>query len=71
MKRLELKFLNEDGKTVTFSIDQPKEPVDPAAVSTAMDEIIAQNVFTSGGGDLVEKHSARVVENIVEEIELP
>lgn len=70
MKVLELKFENTDGKIVTYSLDQPIEPVDPASVSEAMNEIIAQNAFTSSGGDLVVKHSARIVDRTVEEIEL-
>lgn len=70
MKKIELKFENEDKKIVTFALDNPTEPVDPEEVKTAMDEIITQDVFTSGGGDLVSKKSARLVENIVEEIEL-
>ncbi|SDM55320.1 DUF2922 domain-containing protein [Sediminibacillus halophilus] len=70
MKKLELKFLNEEDKTVTISLDQPVEPADPAAVNTAMDEIIAQNAFFSSGGDLVSKKGARIVERNVEEIEL-
>lgn len=70
MKKLELKFLNEDGKTVTYSLEMPVEPVDPAAVTTAMDEIITQNAFTSSGGNLISKKSARVVERNVVEIEL-
>ncbi|MUK87363.1 DUF2922 family protein [Ornithinibacillus sp. L9] len=70
MKKLELKFENEDGKIVTYTLDKPVEPVDPAAVSAAMDEIIAQNAFTSGGGNLVAKKSARVVERYVEEVEI-
>ncbi|MBC5635710.1 MULTISPECIES: DUF2922 domain-containing protein [Ornithinibacillus] len=70
MKVLELKFENTDGKIVTYSLEQPIEPVDPASVSEAMNEIIAQNAFTSSGGDLVAKHSARIVDRTVEEIEL-
>ncbi|WP_053218173.1 DUF2922 domain-containing protein [Virgibacillus senegalensis] len=70
MKKLELKFLNEEDKTVTISLDHPVEPADPAAVSAAMDEIISQNAFFSSGGDLVSKKSARIVERNVEEIEI-
>ncbi|MFS0674946.1 DUF2922 domain-containing protein [Ornithinibacillus sp. 179-J 7C1 HS] len=70
MKTLELKFENEDGKTVTYSLEKPIEPVDPAAVSAAMDEILAQNAFTTSGGDLVAKKSARIVERNVQDIEL-
>ena len=70
MKTLELKFENTDGKIVTYSLEQPIEPVDPTAVAAAMDTIIAENAFTSSGGNLVAKKSARVVERNVEDIEL-
>ncbi|MEB1808774.1 MAG: DUF2922 domain-containing protein, partial [Bacillaceae bacterium] len=60
-KKLELVFENELAKNVTISLDNPIYPVDPAAISAAMDEIIAQNAFTSSGGNLVAKKSARVV----------
>ncbi|WP_174614860.1 DUF2922 domain-containing protein [Virgibacillus ihumii] len=70
MKKLELKFLNVDGKTVTYSLDKPIEPVDPVAVKAAMDEIINQNAFSTSGGDIVSIKGARVVERNVEEIEL-
>jgi len=70
MKKLELKFLNEDGKTVTYSLDKPIEPADASAVSAAMDEIISQNAFKTSGGDLVQKKAARIVERNVEDIEL-
>ena len=70
MKKLEMKFENQDGKIVTYSLDYPIEPVDPIAVNEAMDEVIAQNVFTSNGGELVRKASARVVEQNIEDIEI-
>jgi len=70
MKKIELFFENEDGKTVKYTLDKPVEPVDPEAVKEAMDTIIAENVFYSSGGDLIEPKSARIVENIIEEIEL-
>ncbi|GAA0606672.1 DUF2922 domain-containing protein [Virgibacillus siamensis] len=70
MKKLELKFLNAEGKTVTYSLDKPVEPVDSAAVKAAMDEIIAQNAFSSSGGELLSIKSARVVERNVVDIEL-
>ncbi|MBP1969375.1 hypothetical protein J2Z83_001479 [Virgibacillus natechei] len=70
MKKIELKFLNEDGRVVTYSLDHPVEPADPEAVHAAMDEILTQNAFTSTGGDIVQKHSARIVERNVEDIDL-
>ncbi|TFJ93156.1 DUF2922 domain-containing protein [Lentibacillus salicampi] len=71
MKKIELKFSNEDEKTVTYSLEKPVEPVDPDAVDSAMDEILTQNAFTSSGGELVSKKSARIVDRNVTEIELP
>lgn len=70
MRKLELKFENQAGKTVTYSLDNPVEPVDIASINAAMDEIIAQNAFSSTGGDLLTKKSARIVERTVEDIEL-
>jgi len=70
IKKIELRFRNYDDKLVRFQLDNPVDPIDPVAVNEAMDTIIAENVFTSGGGDLLKKESAQVVEQIVEEIEL-
>jgi aromatic ring-opening dioxygenase catalytic subunit (LigB family) len=67
-KVLELKFTNQEGKIVTISLNDPVEPVDGVAVASAMDQIIAQNVFFSSGGDFVAKQSARVVERNVTDI---
>lgn len=69
-KKLELKFKNLEGKIVTISLDDPVEPFDQLAINTAMDQILTQNAFTSSGGELVEKASARIVERNVTDIEL-
>lgn len=69
-KKIELKFENQDGKTVTYSLDNPVEPVDAVAVKAAMDEILTENAFTSSGGDIVAIKGARVVERNVVDIEL-
>ena len=61
-KKLELQFINLEGKTATISIDDPIEPVEAATVSAAMDTIISANIFASNGGDLVAKKGVRVVE---------
>ncbi|MFS0561727.1 DUF2922 domain-containing protein [Terribacillus sp. 179-K 1B1 HS] len=68
MKKLDLQFLNEAGKTVTISLEQPVEPIDEAAIDQAMDTVIAQNVISSSGGALVSKKAARIVDRTVQEI---
>ncbi|UOQ92996.1 DUF2922 domain-containing protein [Halobacillus shinanisalinarum] len=70
MKKLELKFLNEEGSIVTISLDEPVEPTDQIAIHAAMDAIIAESCFYSSGGNLVEKKQARIVERNVFDIEL-
>lgn len=68
MKKLDLQFLNEAGKTVTISLEQPVEPFDEAAINQAMDAILAQNVIASSGGALVSKKAARIVDRTVQEV---
>ncbi|MGO4889474.1 DUF2922 domain-containing protein [Anaerobacillus sp. MEB173] len=69
-KRIELIFENQLGKNVTISLDDPIEPVDPAAVKAAMDAVLAQNAFTSSGGELIAKKQARIVGRSVADIDI-
>jgi hypothetical protein len=69
-KQLDLQFYNAENKTVTISLDDPVEPVDAAAVSAAMDTVLAENAFTSSGGDYVSKKGARIVERNVTDIDI-
>ncbi|RSK25459.1 DUF2922 domain-containing protein [Bacillus sp. HMF5848] len=69
-KTLELQFLNEEGKTSRLTIEDPVEPIDTAAVATAMDTILMSSVFTSSGGDYIAKKGARLVERNVTDIPL-
>ncbi|GGP16863.1 DUF2922 domain-containing protein [Oceanobacillus neutriphilus] len=70
MRKLELKFLNGEGKIITYTLDNPIEPADPETIKEAMDTILQENAFYSSGGDLTEIHSARIVERFVEDIAL-
>ncbi|GEL76058.1 DUF2922 domain-containing protein [Tenuibacillus multivorans] len=69
-KRLELKFKNLEGSTVTISLDNPIEPADPVAVKQAMDNILQNDVFSSSGGALNEIYQARIVDRAVTDIPL-
>ncbi|MGG5255384.1 DUF2922 domain-containing protein [Neobacillus sp. SM06] len=64
-KALELEFATETGKSARISLDNPKEPVDPAAVKQSMDQIIAADAFLTANGKLVSAAGARVVERNV------
>lgn len=67
-KRLELRFTNEDGRNVTLALDEPSDSLDEANIEAAMDAVVNANVFTSAGGELVQKRDARVVERTVDTV---
>ncbi|NLY42818.1 MAG: DUF2922 domain-containing protein [Clostridiaceae bacterium] len=67
---LEMIFKNEEQKNVTISISDPVEDLTGAEVKAVMDNIIAKNVFTTSGGDIVQASGARIVSREVTELEL-
>ncbi|CAM3924175.1 DUF2922 domain-containing protein [Mesobacillus zeae] len=69
-KVLELQFGTDLGKSAKLTVDNPKEPIDPAAVKLAMEQIIASNAFLMKSGTLVAIGEARVVERNVTEYKL-
>ena len=58
---LRMSFKNQSGNTVSISLDNPKTDLTAAAVETAMDLLIAKNIFTTSGGDLVSKYDAKII----------
>lgn len=64
-KVLELIFINAAGKKTTISLNDPREDLTALEVETAMETIIAKNVFTSTGGDFVALSSARIISRSV------
>ncbi|MDV2884080.1 DUF2922 domain-containing protein [Alkalihalophilus pseudofirmus] len=68
---LEMLFLNQEGKQVSITLDDPIEPADPEAILQVMNKVIEKNVYTSSGGDFVSIKGARITERAVEVIELP
>lgn len=69
-KSLELQFATDTGKISNLSVDFPKEPVNPATVKLAMDQIVAAGVFNGSNGLLVAPKGARVIERNVTEYEI-
>ncbi|MGF7057878.1 DUF2922 domain-containing protein [Brassicibacter mesophilus] len=69
-RKLEMTFKNQiDGKA-RISIDAPRADLTEAEVKTAMDNIIAKNLFNATGGDLVAVAGARVITTDVQELTL-
>lgn len=67
-KNLEMIFQNAVGKNARISVADPKDNLTAAEVQTAMDTILAKNIFNTTGGDIVKVVSARIVTRDVAEI---
>jgi hypothetical protein len=64
-KSLVMTFLNETGAKSSISISPVKDGITEAEVTTAMDAVIAANIFKSSGGDLKAKQGAQITERTV------
>ncbi|MEA4924872.1 MAG: DUF2922 domain-containing protein [Syntrophomonadaceae bacterium] len=61
VRSLEMDFTTELGRTQRIRVYNAKDPLTGAEVAAAMDTIIARNIFSSTGGDLIGKIEARLV----------
>lgn len=66
---LEMRFNNAAGRLVTIKVPDVLDSFSGADASQLMDNILARNIFTSTGGDLVAKDSTRIVVTDVTELE--
>ena len=57
---LDLVFRNAAGKKVTLNIEEPKTGVTKAEIDAAMQVVVANNVFNTSGGDIVEAVEGRM-----------
>lgn len=60
-KRLVMTFKTDDDKKISLSVDDPREDVSEAEIKSAMDLVVAKNIFAPGGCDIVEALEAKVV----------
>lgn len=68
---LEMIFMSTAGNRVTLRVADPLETLTAAEVKTAMDTIVAKNVFVaSGGAELVAVADARIVSRDVTELDI-
>ena len=57
---LDLVFRNAAGKKVTLNIEEPKTGVTKAEIDAAMQVVVANNIFNTSGGDIVEAVEGRL-----------
>lgn len=60
-KRLVMSFRNTLGRTVSISVDDPREDITEAEIKTVMDMIVEKNIFAPNGADIVAAVEAKVV----------
>jgi len=69
-KKLEMMFRDAVGKTMKITVDNADDNLTGESVRTAMETIIAKNIFATEGGDLVAIDGARVVDTNIQELDL-
>lgn len=69
-KRLEMVFRDAVGKTMKITVDNADDNLTGESVKTAMETIIAKNIFATEGGDLVAIDGARIVDTNIQELDV-
>lgn len=69
-KKLEMVFRDAVGKTMRISVDNADESLTAESVKTAMESIIAKNIFATEAGDLVAIDGARIVDTNIQELDV-
>ena len=65
---LRMVFRNAEDKNVTITLDNPRPDVTGTEIEAVMDLIIARNVITSSGGDLVAKQDIRIIDSTTNDL---
>lgn len=68
--KLEMEFLDEAEKKFTLRVDSPRIDLTEGEVSTAMNDIITNNVFVSGALDLKTANDARIITTTVDTLNI-
>lgn len=59
-KTLEMVFRNQSGKEVVISVADPRDDLTKAQADAVMADIVAKNIFSPKGGELVQAVEARI-----------
>lgn len=59
--KLVMRFKTSIDRTVSISIDDPRQDVTEAEIKTFMDLVLSKNIFAPNGGDIVSAIDAKIV----------
>ncbi len=65
---LRMTFGNAAGGPVTITLPQPKAGITGTEIEAVMDQIVAKNIFTSSGGDLISKRDIRIIDTTTNDL---
>ena len=69
-KKLVMVFGTDGDKNVSLSVDKPKASLQETQIKSAMETIVAQNIFAPNGEDLVKCVEAKIVTTNTNEYDL-
>ena len=69
-KKLVMVFATDGDKNVSLSVDKPKASLNETQIKSAMETIVAQNIFAPNGEDLVRCVEAKIVTTNTNEYDL-
>ena len=69
-KKLVMVFATNKDKNVSLSVDNPKASLNETQIKSAMETIVAQNIFAPNGEDLVRCVEAKIVTTNTNEYDL-
>ena len=69
-KKLVMVFATNKDKNVSLYVDKPKASLGEAQIKSAMETIVAQNIFAPNGEDLVKCVEAKIVTTNTNEYDL-
>ena len=69
-KKLVMVFGTNKEKNVSLSVDKPKSSLNETQIKSAMETIVAQNIFAPNGEDLVKCVEAKIVTTNTNEYDL-
>ncbi|MGM9571921.1 MAG: DUF2922 domain-containing protein [bacterium] len=67
-KKLSLSFKNAADKTVSFTLDNPKESLTRSEAADVMQKMIAADIFSTSGGSLTAVNSIAIIEKTTTEL---
>jgi hypothetical protein len=69
-KKLELIFKNIMDRKTRISLDEPREDLTELEITSAMNNIITQNIFETTGGNLVSIAGARIITTQIQDFSI-